>query len=178
MAAAAAAAAATDAGGVGKSQHDNMLYFDSNATVAIAFDMTAHTITGGQPWGGVTASGAAMDVKAGRHGSAGPAAAFADDISLFSALATDKIFASMPKDLNFEVEGTLTVTFAGDAAPRVCDAVRIGQGHYLFTNNWWLGGPHVVGLNLGQSFRHVMCSGGNVEVHTTGKSDHFYVLPA
>lgn len=161
---------------VGATQHDNMVYLDSNASLALTWTESGHTITGGQPYSGTAVSGQALDVKAGRKGSGGPAAAFSDGISMLNAIATERELSAMPKDLNFEVEGTLGITF-GSGVTYNCP-IRIGQGHYGFTNNWWAGGKNCFALSISNDYRNCACDVGHIEVHSTGKSDHFYVLPA
>ncbi len=58
-----------------------------------------------------------------------------DGISLLNMVATEKILDAEPKDMNFAVFGTLSLTFAGGSAI-ICDDFRLGQGHVIFTNNW------------------------------------------
>lgn len=93
-------------------------------------------------------------------------------------LATEKMLAMAPKDLNFVVEGILNVTFANGPSLS-CPGMRVGQGHYGFTNNWWAGSSNCLGLDIAETYRTCSCgSTGKLQIHETGKSDHFYIIPA
>ena len=74
---------------------------------------------------------------AGRKGSHEPAAEFNDGLSLLNMVASEKILDAEPSKLNFAVFGTLSLSFDG-SEPVICEDFRLGQGHYVFTNNWWL----------------------------------------
>ena len=65
---------------VDATSHDNVVTFSGCDTVT--FQMTTYSISSGQPFGGVTGSGNSLHVQAGRHGSAQPAAAFCDSLSI------------------------------------------------------------------------------------------------
>ena len=69
--------------------------------------------------------GTYLDVRAGRHGS--------EEVTL--GLATYEV---LPSELNFAVFGNLFVTM--DDSTRVCPEIRIAQGHYSTTNQWWIAG--------------------------------------
>lgn len=127
----------------GKKIHSNHFYFDSNSTVVVQFIVNRTVITHGQPYKGVDCEGNRVTVHAGRKGSSEPAAEFNDGISLLNMVATEKILDAEPKDLNFVVFGTLSLAFAG-GDPITCHDFRLGQGHVLFTNNWWLGSPKLL----------------------------------
>jgi len=159
-----------------KKIHDNNFWFDSNATVVIQFAVNHTVITGGQPYGGVFTDGNKITVKAGRHGSSEPAAEFNNGISLLNMVATEKILDAEPKDLNFAVFGTLSISFDGGDA-LICDEFRIGQGHYLFTNNWWLGSKNMLwdGGDLVYTCADKNGKWLSLQFHVEGKSDRITV---
>jgi hypothetical protein len=118
-------------------QHDNWVYLEPwqwNPTLAYAQD--DHSITSGQPWGGVSTGQPdldwGIDVKAGRKGSSSPAAWFRSHAS--AATCTADCNTDWPADLNFAIKGTITID--GHGYP-----VTIGQGSTFGKNNWWIGGP-------------------------------------
>ena len=57
---------------------DNHVTFSG---AAIGFALNHFSISGGQPWGGITVQNNDIDIKAGRHGSAGPANDFKNGIN-------------------------------------------------------------------------------------------------
>lgn len=119
---------------IGTTQHDNWVYLiPYNANFPIAFNLSGHSISSGQPWGGVQTSGnLSIDIKAGRHGSSGPADWFRSNAS--AAICTMDSMDAWPSDLNFAVTGTLTINGTSYN-------VTIGQGFTGGSNNWWIGGP-------------------------------------
>lgn len=172
--AALAAAAPAD---VGATMHDNYVYFDSNVSVTATFSLDRFAVSGGQPFKGVTFSGSALDVLAGRHGSTGPAAEFIDDMTLLNMVASTHILAEEPKELNFAVFGTFNLTLG--SAHYVLPNFRIAQGHYATTNNWWIAASYCTNDPATGSVTLVchVPTGGKVQFHGES-SDHFYVLEA
>lgn len=107
--------------------------------VSFTFD-GQYSITGGQPWGGVTASTPApiqgsgetvITAQAGRHDSTAPATWFGWNST--AAIGGDSFHNGNPTQLNFAFAGTLAVD--GNSYP-----VVIGQGSNAEGNNWWIGG--------------------------------------
>mmetsp|Transcript_31864 Transcript_31864/g.62731 ORF Transcript_31864/g.62731 Transcript_31864/m.62731 type:complete len:147 (-) Transcript_31864:242-682(-) len=109
--------------------------------------MSKYSISQGQPFDGVTStSHPGLDVKAGRHGSSGPASDFKAGIQAINALGLKIVGAwtTLPGDLNFAVFGD--ATFAFEDASITCRDIGLGQGHHDTANNWWLGSPHCFGV--------------------------------
>jgi hypothetical protein len=118
-------------------QHDNYLFLDPyffNPT--ITYSEITHSISSGQPWGGVTTSYNSgifeFDVKAGRHKTSGVADWFKSNCS--KATGTMDPGMAWPDDLNFAYTGTITID--GNSYD-----ITIGQGSSMSGNNWWIGGP-------------------------------------
>ena len=81
-----------------------------------------------------------MTIQAGRKGSTGPAATFAQGLQLTNVIGLDTAWphlTQMPKDLNFVVYGDMTFNI-GDKSYTFPD-FRVAQGHHGTKNNWWLG---------------------------------------
>ena len=146
---AAALAAATFAA-TAATQHNNDVFFTINGLKSFNFQETAHSITNGQPYGGVTSgirSGkGAITVKAGRKGSTDVANWFKQEVGAGQTLVCDSK-GTYPDKLNFAVEGTLTIgSVSGKTV--TCDNVIVAQGHFGTTNNWWMGGPYMRGAHI------------------------------
>ena len=117
--------------------HDNYVSFDGVSSVQ--FSETSHSITDGQPYGGVAFSDNWLDVKAGRHESSEVADDFNDGITGDKALGLCTMSDSLPEELNFAVFGTLTIGSTD------CQEIRLAQGHRPpGINNWWLAGAQCV----------------------------------
>ena len=122
-------------------------YVDFVGVTAVGFELDHYSISSGQPFDGVTASGPqTLDVRAGRHGSSGPAADFGAGLILLNVMGLDTAWphlTTMPDDLNFAIFGNLTLEFTDPAdnstTAATCRDVRLAQGHHGFDNNWWLG---------------------------------------
>ena len=78
-----------------------------------------------------------MDVRAGRHGSEEVTHDFNAGLTSDNALGL-ATYEVLPSELNFAVFGNLFVTM--DDSTRVCPEIRIAQGHYSTTNQWWIAG--------------------------------------
>ncbi len=126
------------------SEHDNEVTFQVNGITGFSFTETSHSITSGQPYSGasgsVDGSKGKITVKAGRKGSSSVASWFAQQVGTGGTIACDSA-GSLPDELNFAVQGTMTIT-QGDKVV-TCDNIIVGQGHFLTTNNWWVGGPNM-----------------------------------
>lgn len=141
-------------------EHDNEVFFDVAGVTAFTFDAKQHSITPGQPYSGVTSNVSRTNaegrivVKAGRKGSAGVADWFNKEVGTGTKMVCHSATNS-PDNLNFAVSGTLTITAGSDTV--TCNNVIIAQGHNT-KNNWWLGGPGMVGAVRGGEQR---CSSNN-----------------
>ena len=125
--------------------HDNYVWFDGVSSVQ--FKETSHSITDGQPYGGVSSVGEGLDVMAGRHESSEVADDFNAGITGENALGLYTSSDSLPEELNFEVVGTLSLEFdatTGESWTIDCHEIRLAQGHYFDMNNWWLAGTNCV----------------------------------
>eukprot|EP01059_Diplonema_ambulator_P004460 TRINITY_DN1416_c0_g1_i5.p1 TRINITY_DN1416_c0_g1~~TRINITY_DN1416_c0_g1_i5.p1 ORF type:complete len:177 (+),score=55.19 TRINITY_DN1416_c0_g1_i5:364-894(+) len=154
---------------------DNWIYFDTNGTATVSFAAESHSITEGQPWGGVSSQKNGILVKAGRQGSAGVAAAFVTGVTIVNVLVTDHVIDALPHDMNFAIFGNLTVSFStGETA--VCDNFRLGQGHHETSNNWWMGSERCTSVPTTQKMT-CFCKGTNLVFKPEGDNDRMYVLP-
>lgn len=155
---------------------ENTFTFKSNGTVTIAINAVRHVITDGQTYSGTTAQGNKIIIKAGRDNSAAVAAAFSNGLSQFKMFATEKVIDFEPKELHFVIFGNITLTFGtgATALSYECEDWRLAQGHYGFTNNWWIGSTNCMN-------KVYTCSIGKkkakIQFHTMSESDEIYVLP-
>jgi len=129
----------TDDPPVDTTQHDNWVYLNPFLdNPAISYSETAHDITSGQPWGGMSSgmSGGVfgIDVKAGRHNSSGPANWFHSNCSNATCCNWPSGCNPWPSDLNFAFTGTITINGTNYS-------ITLGQGSDGVHNNWWVGGP-------------------------------------
>merc|ERR1712151_526825 len=81
-----------------------------------------------------------------------------------------------PDELNFQMEGDLTITI--DGAERTCKDFRIGQGSYNqgfdHYNNWWVGSSRCLSTTaeLGRVMNcNLPLAGCDLSFHYTGDSD-------
>lgn len=130
--------------------HENEVFFAMPGLQGFTFTETAHSVTEGQPYGGVTSKvgkpGGVIVVNAGRHNSDTVANWFMENVGSGQTLACDSK-GSAPRELNFAVLGTLTLELKGQS-PIVCEDVLIGQGHFGVNNNWWMGGKNMSGVHI------------------------------
>ena len=98
----------------------------------------SHSITSGQPYGGLSCSGNTITIKAGRKNSAGVANSFKNGLTGSNMFCSDGSCGSTPDDLNFYVTMNLTMIVGGQKL--TLESLRVGQGHYFTTNNWWIAG--------------------------------------
>lgn len=190
----------------GATQRSNQMYIIQSSTCCksltsggpnISFTWSGqNSITGGQPWGGIT-SGPGTDSSsglpelqitafAGRKGSSGPANWFVSNSAGGWFISDFSGGESGPTNLNFAFTGTLTVIPADGSTPANTYTVVIGQGHVATVNNWWMSGP---GWTKGpyQSFTSstdsmispdglwMLAAGGAA---TTAASSGFVIVPA
>ena len=125
--------------------HDNYVYFEKpvhNPVQSVQFDETSHSISDGQPYGGVFTLGYYLDVKAGRHETAEVAQYFNAGITPDNALGLDTKLdpdPPLPSELNFAISGNLSVAMDINTTG-VCTEMKIAQGHRPTVNNWWIAG--------------------------------------
>ncbi|HEX3438779.1 MAG TPA: hypothetical protein VHT93_00405 [Pseudolabrys sp.] len=142
--------AASTFGAIAASEHDNDVYFAINGLQTFNFVETGHSITSGQPYGGTTATVSdgkgQITVSAGRKGSSSVASWFKQQVGSGQTLVCDTK-GTYPDDLNFAVEGTLTI---GSTSGKTitCDNIIVAQGNFGTTNNWWMGGPGMKGAHI------------------------------
>jgi len=159
-------------GRLGDEMRQNYIYFSSDSeAVAVQFSMDYYSLSPGQPWGGVSTSGNSILVQAGRHDSPEVAAAFENGTSFLNMIATEKFLDGEPNDLNFAIFGSVSFTIGNLTAN--CTDFRIAQGHYLFTNNWWLASPAC--LTLQDDMQCTCDNFAKVQFHSEGKSDQILV---
>ncbi|MGB0521834.1 MAG: hypothetical protein ACPGJS_02680 [Flammeovirgaceae bacterium] len=132
--------------------HDNEfeLSLGSGSFEQFDFELESASVTVGQAFKGVEASykegTGTITVKAGRHKTKAVAKWFKDELDGGPAIASytsDKT----PDELNFAIKGILTIKVAGTVY-KIKDVV-IGQGSNIgLQNNWWLGGPSMIGTTV------------------------------
>ena len=146
------------------SEHDNHVLFVGVS--AVSYNVTSWTITGGQPSSLIPCQdepcghdltavqgnccapeNGDLCFKAGRHGSAGPAGSFKNGLTALNCLGldTESPLTTMPGSLNFAAIGDLSLTFRSGNT-HTCKDIRIGQGHVLFKNNWWIASSKCYGV--------------------------------
>lgn len=124
---------------VDTTEHDNWVILKTwEDNVQLSYEQIDHSITSGQPWGGVSVGTQdeewAIDVKAGRKGSGGVADWFRSHASNATCANFPSGCPDWPSDLNFAIRGTIKIN--GSEYP-----ITIGQGSVGLHNNWWIGGP-------------------------------------
>merc|ERR1739845_343352 len=132
---------------------------------------SGHSITGGQPWGGVATDYDKLTVKAGRKGSSGPADWFLKNLGPDNIAGCDVASDTSPSKLNFAVSGTLSMNVGG--AIVTCPDVRFGQGHSGSRNNWWMGGSNCRGGNKASDPLTCACDNGALVKFAAGSVNHF-----
>ena len=162
------------------------LYLDSNVTkhkISVQFALDRHVISPHEYFGNVTTNGAGgIDVVADRSMSAGPAAAFVQDMTLANVISTKPQLKQLPKKLQVAVFGNLTITL-GDAEPVTCNNFRMGLSedidHIPIVGNsyyWWLsGGLKCVSVPT-TAVMNCFCSGKKVQFHVADGAHKVYVL--
>lgn len=162
-------------------------HFTFHGADAVSFAMTSYSVTSGQPvtTNCLTTSANVLTFEAGRKKSGGVAHDFMSGLDLGAAnvlptkCATEfgQHLCPQPDELNFQMEGALTITIGG--VERTCKDFRIGQGSYsqgLFDNynNWWVGSSRCVSstAELGQVMNcDLPLVGCGLSFHYTGDSD-------
>jgi len=134
-------------------EHDNQVFFAVNGLKSFGFQQTGYSITSGQPYGGTTAGVSngkgQITVKAGRKASSSVASWFKQQVGSGQTLVCDTK-GTYPNDLNFAVEGTLTIS-STSSETITCDNIIVAQGNFGTTNNWWMGGPGMKGAHVSVS---------------------------
>ena len=124
-----------------------------------------------------------MDVKAGRHGSGGPAATFMAGVSVQNVMGLDVTLDATPDKLNFVVMGDMKFTFE-DGTSLTCPDFRVAQGHSVFSNNWWVGSKDC--MHIPETHQIKCCCGASVLCNpvtdnygvsiTAGDNDHQFEI--
>src|SRR5579871_1921778 len=115
---------------------NDMTFRDSSSA---SFSYQSHSITSGQPWGGVSSlGGGSLRVRAGRKKSS-PVANWFNSQSSGGAKMGCSAPSSQPSELNFAVKGTLTLNYRGGVY--TCPNFLLGQGSVGTMNNWWITAP-------------------------------------
>lgn len=150
------------AGGITVSVHDNLVQIccpQGNITQQESFTLTGYTITGGQPWEGVTSSSTSdgvltIDVKCGRKGSHGPLAWFEDFVTNQSYNAVVEADCSNtaanypPSSMNFAITGVLTINVDNGGARSY--TICLGQTGDMLQNIWYMSGEKFTYKGSGQ----------------------------
>ena len=124
-------------------QWDNEFTFNFPGLTQVDFQERDHSISTGQPYGGVSIKGSdTVIIKAGRHKTAQVAHWFHDAINGGGAIALTYGDTS-PKELNFAVRGTLTLVING--VTYTAQNFVLAQGSSE-GNNWWLGSAQMSGI--------------------------------
>jgi uncharacterized surface protein with fasciclin (FAS1) repeats len=127
------------------SEHDNYLYFQTFTALSATYNW--FSVTSCQPHASdPVANSTSFLVVAGRSDSSGPADNFKQGLSASNMLVTEDWSDSEPSELNFAFSADIIATImANSTSPSqqfTCTDVRIGQGSFDNTNNWWVGQPN------------------------------------
>lgn len=159
----------------GGTMRSNDVYLDNAGS--LSYSLADHSISSGQPWGGVTSNYNSITVNAGRHGSGAPAQFFLRGLGPANVMGNNVNSDQFPSDLNFAVKGDLTMNV--DSITVTCNDIFFGQGHtsngWSSSNNWWMGGPNCVGGNSGSNPVTCACSNGALVKFETGDVSRFSV---
>ena len=110
---------------------------------SVQFEETSHSITDGQPYGGVFSLGTYL-ILFGCQGRPSWIRRSGKRFQCWCNFRQCQGFVSrrspppLPAELNFAVFGNLSVTIGNTT--HACPEMRIAQGHYPGTNNWWIAG--------------------------------------
>ena len=108
------------------------------------FQEYGHSVTAGQPWGGVTSTfckdrgTCRITIESGQKRSKEVASWFIKQVGGGSAIAC-YTKSNAPDSLNFAINGTLKFDHGGKTYTG--DNILIAQGFHLLRYNWWIGGP-------------------------------------
>ncbi|MBL4703439.1 MAG: hypothetical protein JKY54_02900 [Flavobacteriales bacterium] len=133
-------------------EHDNefKLEIPDENIDSIGFKLNDATVTIGQPFGGVEtkveAGQGIINVIAGRSKSDRVATWFNSKLGKGSCISSFAI-TDTPSELNFAIIGTLTFTSNGKNY-EVLDYVLAQGANPPVQNNWWLGGPQMIGFKF------------------------------
>ena len=139
LASAAGEAVAAAAGGLRSLAKMETNHFYLQGARITSCTQLSYSVTSGQPFGGLSCSGDTITIMAGRDNSKGVATSFKSGLTGSNMFCSDGSCGSTPDQLNFYVDMDLTMTVGGQEL--TLKSLRVGQGHYTFTNNWWIGGP-------------------------------------
>ncbi len=165
------------------SEQTNDVNFNISGVQYFSFAESGHSITSGQPYGGASGSvksglkSVQIVVKAGRKGSSGPAEWFKSQVGNGKVIAS-RSWSSLPRDLNFAVEGTMVIRI-GDQNT-TCDDVIVAQGHTGSYNDWWIGGPFMKTAYIG-NYTGIMQTCHNelvpmIAIFTTANKSNWFTI--
>jgi hypothetical protein len=126
-------------------QHDNDFTFNFPGLTHIGFQERDHSISSGQPYGGVSIkNNNTVTIKAGRHKTTQVAHWFNDGVQGGGAIALT-YSDTAPQELNFAVRGTLTLVI--NNITYTAQNFILAQGSTpTGGNNWWLGSAQMSGV--------------------------------
>jgi hypothetical protein len=176
---------------VGHDPKQNQVTFDG--VDSVSFSMESYTVTSGQAVSAncVSTSGNVLTFAADRSKSKEVSAAFMAGLTLGPVnVMPSKCAAEFsvhlcpsPRELNFQMQGTMTFTISGKEY--TCREFRIGQGSYKQGfeghNNWWVGSGRCEGTTatLGQTLNcNMPVVGCGLSFTYTGIADKFQVSVA
>jgi hypothetical protein len=160
-------AAAAAAGGLRSLAKTETNHFYLQGARITSCTQLSYSITSGQPYGGLSCSGDTITIMAGRDNSKGIATSFKSGLTGGNMFCSDGSCGSTPDKLNFYVTMDLTIGVGGQEL--TLKSLRVGQGHYTFTNNWWIGGPQCT-----SNGKTLQCTTTNADydaLFTQGSSD-------
>jgi hypothetical protein len=165
---------------IGAYSHDNNLTFQLQnfdyGSITMSFTETAHSITSGQPWNGVTYSNNGtnsftIDVKCGRKGSGSPLQWMVDQLQGGPVIGADGSswhpggHLGSPGSLNFAVTGVLTID--GNRY-----TICLGQAGEAWHNVWYLGGPGFTEYLITPDGKYAFDESGSDDMFLLTKMSH------
>ena len=125
-------------------EHDNDFTFVIPGLSKVGFQERDHSISSGQPYGGVSVKGTTVTIKAGRHKTSQVADWFDSAVKGGGGIALTYGDTS-PDELNFAVRGTLTLVI--NNVTYTAQNFVLAQGSTTTGgNNWWLGSAQMSGI--------------------------------
>jgi hypothetical protein len=125
-------------------EHDNEFTFVIPGLSKVGFQERDHSISKGQPYGGVSTKGNTVTIKAGRHKTPEVAGWFNGAVTGGGGIALTYADTA-PEELNFAVRGTLTLVI--NNITYTAQNFILAQGSTTTGgNNWWLGSAQMSGI--------------------------------
>lgn len=159
---------------LGTERDNEVVLVNGEGVWDIDFQYVHGQATQGQPFSGAYAVKAAdetvVHVRAGREGSEDMAQTFLaqanDDDFHMLGISLRSASTTHPEKLNFWVNGRLSINRV-----EVPGGLTLGQGHHVFTNNWWAANPDAANDSCSKDLRLVDAKGKVYCLHEQGTNN-------